>query len=121
SAMRSMFGVRYPMSPSEYVLRFVIPMSSPQMMRMLGLSAIVVPSIGAPRRDAACVNRQPRHESVSPGPLRAPYGRAMSAELPSWRETPTRAAILDFIAAVTDESHPSFVPVEGRVAVFDND
>lgn len=45
----------------------------------------------------------------------------MTADLPSWRDTPTRAAILDFIAAVTDESSPDFVPADARVAVFDND
>ncbi len=41
--------------------------------------------------------------------------------LPSWRDTATRAAILDFVAAVTDEGSPDFVPAQDRVAVFDND
>ena len=45
----------------------------------------------------------------------------MSDLLPSWRETPTRAAILDFVAAVTAEGGPDFVPPDARVAVFDND
>jgi phosphoglycolate phosphatase-like HAD superfamily hydrolase len=39
--------------------------------------------------------------------------------LPSWREGPTRSAILEFVEAVT--SGPDAVPVEERVAVFDND
>ncbi|MDR7183975.1 phosphoserine phosphatase [Microbacterium trichothecenolyticum] len=45
----------------------------------------------------------------------------MSEPLPSWRDTATRAAILEFVAAVTADAGPDFVPPEARVAVFDND
>ena len=45
----------------------------------------------------------------------------MTEHLPSWNDTPARQAILDFVAAVTDESGPDYVPLEARVAVFDND
>jgi hypothetical protein len=41
--------------------------------------------------------------------------------LPSWRATPTKRAITDFVTAVTDEASSSFVPEVDRVAVFDND
>jgi len=41
--------------------------------------------------------------------------------LPSWRDTPTRQAILDFIAAVTDENSPKYVPPAARIAAIDND
>ena len=41
--------------------------------------------------------------------------------LPSWNEGPSRAAIVDFVAAVTDASGSNFVPPSERVAVFDND
>lgn len=41
--------------------------------------------------------------------------------LPSWREGPRRRALLDFLAAVTTEGGPEFVPPAERVAVFDND
>jgi phosphoserine phosphatase len=41
--------------------------------------------------------------------------------LPSWREGKAKAAIVDFVAAVTAEGGPEFVPAEERVAVFDND
>jgi phosphoserine phosphatase len=41
--------------------------------------------------------------------------------LPSWRDTASRQAICDFVAAVTDESGPGYVPHNDRVAVFDND
>ncbi|UYO97297.1 haloacid dehalogenase-like hydrolase [Microbacterium sp. M28] len=45
----------------------------------------------------------------------------MTDILPSWRDTPTRTAILDFVAAVTEESGADYVAPEERVAVFDND
>ncbi|MBW9109404.1 HAD family hydrolase [Microbacterium ureisolvens] len=45
----------------------------------------------------------------------------MSEPLPSWRDTATRAAILEFVDAVTAEGGPDFVPPDARVAVFDND
>jgi len=38
-----------------------------------------------------------------------------------WHDTATKQAILDFVAAVTDEGKPTFVPPQERVAVFDND
>ena len=41
--------------------------------------------------------------------------------LPSWQDTPTKQAILDFVAAVADESGPHYVPPVERIAVFDND
>ena len=45
----------------------------------------------------------------------------MTNTLPSWNNTPTRQAILDFVAAVTDEAGPQYVPPAERTAVFDND
>jgi hypothetical protein len=41
--------------------------------------------------------------------------------LPSWNEGPRKQAILDFIAAATDEQTTGFVPVPERVATFDMD
>jgi phosphoglycolate phosphatase-like HAD superfamily hydrolase len=41
--------------------------------------------------------------------------------LPGWRETPAKASILDFVAAVTSSDSPDFVTEGDRVAVFDND
>ena len=41
--------------------------------------------------------------------------------LPSWNEGPSRAAIVDFVADVTDAGGSNFVPPSERVAVFDND
>ncbi|MEA3439913.1 MAG: HAD family hydrolase [Chloroflexota bacterium] len=41
--------------------------------------------------------------------------------LPSWNDTPTKQAILDFVAAVSDENNPGYVLPAERIAVFDND
>jgi phosphoglycolate phosphatase-like HAD superfamily hydrolase len=48
-------------------------------------------------------------------------GLAFAQEnLPSWNEGSTKAAIVAFVDRVTQEG-PDFVPVEDRIAVFDND
>jgi len=41
--------------------------------------------------------------------------------LHSWNDTQTKQALLDFVAAVTDEGGPDYVPPSERIAVFDND
>jgi phosphoserine phosphatase len=43
------------------------------------------------------------------------------ALLSSWRDTPTRSAIVDFVDRVTAEGGAGFVTPADRVAVFDND
>lgn len=41
--------------------------------------------------------------------------------LPSWSETDTKQAIINFVERVTDPTSPDYVTAEDRVAVFDND
>lgn len=41
--------------------------------------------------------------------------------LPSWRETATKTSIITFVNRVTDSASPDCVPVEQRIATFDND
>jgi phosphoglycolate phosphatase-like HAD superfamily hydrolase len=41
--------------------------------------------------------------------------------LPSWREGPVKAAIVDFVMRTTDGTNSRFVPISDRIAVFDND
>src|SRR5258708_22577703 len=41
--------------------------------------------------------------------------------LPSWNDGATKTSILDFVARVTTQGGPDFVPVEQRIATFDND
>jgi hypothetical protein len=41
--------------------------------------------------------------------------------LPSWNDGAAKQSILDFVAKVTKEGSPDFVPPAERIAVFDND
>jgi len=41
--------------------------------------------------------------------------------LPSWNDGPTKTALTSFVARVTKEGSPDFVPVAERIATFDND
>jgi phosphoserine phosphatase len=41
--------------------------------------------------------------------------------LPSWNNGPTKQSVLAFVEKVTKPGSPDFVPVPGRIAVFDND
>jgi phosphoserine phosphatase len=41
--------------------------------------------------------------------------------LPSWNDGGTKQSILDFVAAVTRDGSPNFVPASERIATFDND
>ncbi len=42
-------------------------------------------------------------------------------ELPSWRDTPVKAAILEYLVAVTTVDGDDFIPEPERIAIFDND
>jgi phosphoserine phosphatase len=41
--------------------------------------------------------------------------------LPSWNETASKKALIDFVARVTKDGGPDFVPIDERIATFDND
>ena len=41
--------------------------------------------------------------------------------LPAWNDGTAKAAILDFVARVTNEGGADFVPPAQRIATFDND
>jgi hypothetical protein len=41
--------------------------------------------------------------------------------LPSWNDGPTKKAILEFVADVTDEKGRNYVEPADRIATFDND
>jgi phosphoglycolate phosphatase-like HAD superfamily hydrolase len=48
--------------------------------------------------------------------------RAQAADpLPAWRDGPRKRALLDFVAAISTEGGPGFVPPPERIATFDND
>ena len=45
----------------------------------------------------------------------------MNDLLPSWREGPSRRAIVRFVETATSRDAPDYVPPQERVAIFDND
>jgi hypothetical protein len=47
--------------------------------------------------------------------------RAQTDPLPSWNEGANKQAIIDFVARVTRQGGPDFVPPAERIATFDND
>jgi phosphoglycolate phosphatase-like HAD superfamily hydrolase len=61
-------------------------------------------------------------ESPPPAPAAATaVAQKPAAVLPSWNEGAAKKAILDFVARVTTDGSPDFVPEPERVATFDND
>src|SRR5882724_5861969 len=46
---------------------------------------------------------------------------AQTDPLPSWNDGPAKRAIVAFVQATTDQSSPTFVPPEARIATFDQD
>lgn len=73
-----------------------------------------LPSLRTGRRGAALL-------AGAPFLARTGASAQTAAPLPSWRDTPRRRALLDFVTAVTTEGGPDFVPPPERIAVFDND
>ncbi|EIM25364.1 HAD family hydrolase [Microvirga lotononidis] len=53
--------------------------------------------------------------------LTAPDTRAQTDPLPSWNDGAAKSRIIDFVQRVTRQGGPDFVPVEERIATFDND
>jgi phosphoserine phosphatase len=50
-----------------------------------------------------------------------PSANAQNDPLPSWNNTTPRQTIIDFVRRVTRQGSPDFVPVDQRIAAFDND
>jgi len=46
---------------------------------------------------------------------------AQSDPLPSWNDGVAKKSIADFVAHVTTQGAPNFVPIDQRIATFDND
>jgi phosphoglycolate phosphatase-like HAD superfamily hydrolase len=51
----------------------------------------------------------------------AALAQASGGSLPSWNEGAAKQAIFDFVRLTTDRASPSYVAVEERIAVFDQD
>ena len=67
--------------------------------------------------------RRPAHLLLLVVFLFAAAGQAFAQQdpLPSWNDTTTKKAIVDFVTRVTSEGGPDFVAVKERIAVFDMD
>ena len=83
----------------------------------------------SPKRSSSGVNRRallcalavlPVSGSLLPMSARAQTS-ASGGTLPSWNDGATKQAILNFVAAATQEGSPNFVPPAERIATFDND
>src|ERR1700755_2068594 len=81
----------------------------------------------APRASSG-ISRRVMLSSLAMLPLLSASFRSTSAiaqaqgdPLPSWNEGATKASIVDFVARVTTQNGPYFVPVDQRIATFDND
>jgi phosphoglycolate phosphatase-like HAD superfamily hydrolase len=49
------------------------------------------------------------------------YAHAQADPLPSWNDGPTKQAIVQFVQDTTDKSSSKYVPLEDRIATFDQD
>src|SRR4029450_4081621 len=49
------------------------------------------------------------------------HAQAQTDPLPSWSDGKAKQAIVEFVAKVTQEGAPDFVPPAERIATFDND
>jgi phosphoglycolate phosphatase-like HAD superfamily hydrolase len=58
---------------------------------------------------------------VAPGAQASAPAALADDPLPSWNEGRNKQAILDFVAAATDEASDDFVPTPDRIATFDQD
>ena len=65
--------------------------------------------------------RLPRRPGASAAQARPLSGTMPTDPLPSWNDGAAKSAILDFVARVTKEGGPDFVPPPERIATFDND
>src|SRR5229473_7368949 len=59
--------------------------------------------------------------AVGPALLASEQAHAQTDLLPSWNEGASKGAIVAFVARVTQQGGPDFVPSAERIAVFDND
>jgi len=77
---------------------------------------------------AGFLRRQPPYPALDPGFAPGPdrtdasiSALAQAEALPSWNDGPTKTSIVNFVARVTTQGGPDFVPAEQRIATFDND
>jgi phosphoserine phosphatase len=79
----------------------------------------IVPSARINRR--ALVASMAALPALSAALSSSALAQAPGAELPSWNDGSTKASITNFVARVTTQGEPDFVPPAERIATFDND
>jgi len=84
-------------------------------------SAVAIPLVALGLLGAAIWLGSRPASAPRPEVSSAAVAPAAGDPLPSWNDGPTKRAILDFVATVTDETAATFVPVPERIAVFDHD
>ena len=85
-------------------------------------SAVAIPLVALGLLAAAVWLGTKPATQPEPAPVAAGQPVATATDpLPSWRDGQAKRVILDFVAAVTTESAPTFVPGAERIAVFDHD
>ena len=84
---------------------------------LLAAAAMGAVGILLPARNAGAAPRLAWEVQVPRSPLAA----QAADPLPSWNDGPRKQAILDFVAAATNEQTTDFVPVAERIATFDMD
>jgi lysophospholipase L1-like esterase len=85
-------------------------------------SAVAIPLVALGLLAAAVWLGTKPPPSPAPGPATPEANPSVPGDpLPSWNDGAAKKAILAFVAAVTDESAPTFVPRPERIAVFDHD
>ncbi len=62
-----------------------------------------------------------RHAFLIAIPILAFPVAALADPLPSWNDTAPKRAIIAFVERATKEGSPDFVPIDERIATFDND
>ncbi|RKG57791.1 haloacid dehalogenase-like hydrolase [Corallococcus sp. CA054B] len=53
--------------------------------------------------------------------LAVPFQALAADPLPSWNDGPVKQSIIDFVTRATTEGGPGYIPLEERIATFDND
>lgn len=80
------------------------------MLKLSALSAFAAATASSVKAETTPARTSPQ---AAPAPDADP--------LPSWNDGATKQSIVDFVGKVTKEGSPYFVPVDERIATFDND
>lgn len=80
------------------------------------------PVVGRPTSAPASERLPTRSPAApTPGPVKTASLSAPADPLPSWRSGPTKRALLRFVREASQPGGPGAIPLQERLAVFDND